>query len=151
MLTNVGLLRFFVRLSALLFALCLTHPQSLMASLLVDRQEDKHVANYILDSSMASLIMDGELWGRCPSSLVGHKMDLQAALFGSEYRKLSELPQTTSYVPRATNAYSWAKGVVEQSNTDVLYITPTVRNELMRAPQVSHAVLMHCIFLSVYM
>ena len=55
-------------------------------------------------------------------------------------------PKPPATSPRATNAYSWAKGVVEQSNTDVLYITPTVRNELMRAPQVSDAVLMHCIF-----
>ena len=86
-----------------------------MASLLVDCQEERHVANYVLDSSMASLILDGELWGRCPSSLVGHKTELQAALFGSEHCKLSELPQTTSYLPRATNAYSWAKGVVEQA------------------------------------
>ena len=73
-----------------------------MASLQVDHQEghsDKHVANYVLDSSMASLIMDGELWDRCPSSLVGHKVELQAALFGSESCKLSELPQTTSYLP----------------------------------------------------
>lgn len=115
-----------------------------MASLHVDHQEghsDKHVANYVLDSSMASLILDGELWGRCPSSLVGHKVELQAALFGNEGRKLSELPQATGYLPRATNAYSWAKGVVEQAaDMDVLFITPTVRNELMRAPQVSNAV-----------
>ena len=85
------------------FALLLTLiSPSLMASLQVDRQEghsDKHVAKYVIDSSMASLIMDGELWGRCPSSLVGHKVELQAALFGSESRKLSELPQTTSYLP----------------------------------------------------
>ena len=74
-----------------------------MASVLVDCQ-DKLVANYILDSSMASLIVDGELWGRYLSSLVRHKMDLQAALFGGEHCKLSELPQTTSYVLRATNA-----------------------------------------------
>ena len=110
-----------------------------MASLQVDRQEghcDEHVVKYMLDSSMASLVMDGELWSRCPSSLVGHKVDLQAALFRGDHVQLLELPQATSYLPRATNAYSWAKGVVEQVDTDVLFITPTVSNELMRAPQV---------------
>jgi hypothetical protein len=62
-----------------------------------------------------------------------------AALFGSDdHFKLLELPQTTSYIPRATNAYCWAKGVVEQADTDVLFIISTVCNELMRAPQVSH-------------
>ena len=88
-----------LRVFALLFALI---SPSLMASLQVDRQEghsDKHVAKYVLDSSMASLIMDRELWGRCPSSLVGHEVELQAALFGSESCKLSELPQTISYLP----------------------------------------------------
>jgi hypothetical protein len=106
----------------------------LIASLQVDRREgngDKHVvqvegqhvAKYVLDSSVASLVLDGELWGRCPSSLVGHKKDMQAALFGSDERiKLSELAQTTNYIPRAINAYSWAKGVVERADTDVLFI-----------------------------
>ena len=83
-----------LRVFALLFALI---SPSLMASLQVDYQEghsDKYVTKYVLNSSMASLIMDGELWGRCPSSLVGQKVELQVALFGSESHKLSELPQT---------------------------------------------------------
>ena len=82
------------------------------------------------------MILDGELWDRWPSSLVSYRVDLQAALFGGdERRKLSVLPSLTNYLPRV---YNWAKEAVKQAaGTDMLFITPTVQNELMRAQQVS--------------
>ena len=48
---------------------------------------------YLLDTSVASLILDGELWTRVPSTLVNHKADMQTELFhGREPRTLDGLP-----------------------------------------------------------
>ena len=88
---------------------------------------------YLLDTSVASLILDGELWTRYPSALVNHKADVQAELFhGREPRTLDGLPAKVS-LSRSINAWKWAELVAPGS----IYITPTVQNELMIAPQVS--------------
>ena len=70
---------------------------------------------YILDSSMVNMVLDRELWERCPSALVPHKLELQAALFcinqgqSGEYKPISTIVPHCHYLPKAINAYSWAK------------------------------------------
>ena len=68
----------------------------IMASLtLTEQKESQYVAKYVLDTSIAGLILDGELWNCCLSTVVGHKVELQAALSGEahgDHRKLSDLP-----------------------------------------------------------
>ena len=55
---------------------------------------------YILDSSVASLILDGELWFREPGVLVEFK-ELQAILFHSKSKTtLEDLEQHSSYMHR---------------------------------------------------
>ena len=99
------------------------------------------VNKYVLDSSVANLVLDGELWERCPCALVPYKIELQAALFcvegGREQRKIGDIVPHTQHLPRAISAYKWARGLQKAGNTNALFITPTVGNELMRAPQVS--------------
>ena len=91
---------------------------------------------YLLDTSVASLILDGELRTRFPSTLVNHKIDMQAELFhGREPRTLDGKGKSLS---RSINAWKWAELVA-------IYITPTIQNELMIAPQVSICVVM-CVF-----
>ena len=56
---------------------------------------------YLLDTSVASLILDGELWTRFPSTLVNHKKDMQAELFhGREPRTLEGLPAKVKSLKR---------------------------------------------------
>ena len=89
---------------------------------------------YLLDTSVASLILDGELWTRYPSALVNHKADVQAKLFhGRKPRTLDGLPAKVKSLSRSINAWKWAELVAPGS----IYITPTVQNELTIAPQVS--------------
>ena len=58
------------------------------------------IVKYVLNSSVTSLIMDDELWSHSPSSLIGYKVELQAALFREdEYHKVSELHPNTNYLP----------------------------------------------------
>ena len=99
------------------------------------------VNKYVLDSSVANLVLDGELWERCPCALVPYKVELQAALFcvegGGEQRKIGDIVPHTQHLPRAISAYKWARGLQQAGNTNALFITPTVGNELMRALQVS--------------
>ena len=91
---------------------------------------------YVLDTSVASLILDGELWTREPGVLVGYKKDLQTSLFHTEKKKtLTDLQQESMYLQRAVNAHAWAKSVIGTGRTKLL-LTPTVQVELALAPQV---------------
>lgn len=96
---------------------------------------------YVLDSSVVNLVLDGEMWDRCPSSLVAYKVELQAALFGGEAgekMKLKDLVQHTQYLPRAISAYRWARELQTSRQSGAhLFITPTVHDELIRSLQVS--------------
>ena len=107
----------------------------------LNRERMAVVNKYVLDSSVANLILDGELWERCPCALVPYKVELQAALFcvegGGEQRKIGDIVPHTQHLPRAISAYKWARGLQQAGNTNALFITPTVGNELMRALQVS--------------
>jgi hypothetical protein len=104
---------------------------------------------YVLDSSVANLILDGEMWDRCPSSLVAYKVELQAALFGGEggeRRKLKDIVEHTQYLPRAISAYRWAMELGTSRQPGTLYVTPSVHDELIRSLQVSfYRICMHLI------
>ena len=110
-------------------AATVTTERDLASSSPGSQDRDKSRVKYVLDSCVAGLILDGELWDHCLSSLVSYRVDLQAALFGGdERRKLSDLPSLTNYLPCAVSAYNWAKEAVEQAaGTEMLFITPTVQ------------------------
>ena len=85
------------------------------------------MASYFLDTSVASLILDGELFKRRPDLM---------------YRYMPELANSTSEevrqhdsIQRVIAAYGWCKQFTASGGK--LMITPTVMLELMSAPQVT--------------
>ena len=90
---------------------------------------------YILDTSVAGLILDGELWSREPERVVPYHKDLDAALAHTRSNmRLSDLTYSSSTVKRALDAWKWAEAIKQKDQR--LVITPTVRAELMEAGQV---------------
>lgn len=107
--------------------------------------------HYVLDTSVASLILDGCLWEWYPNVLVGYKSDLQAALFhqeeGAPRCALKDLPGHSLYLKRAINAYEWSKKITgsDISSRPRLLLTPTVCLELTMAPAVSTSIFLLCL------
>ena len=95
---------------------------------------------FVLDTSVASLILDGDLWERYPSVLLGYKADLQAALFHQEEeskrRMLKDLPTYSPYLQRAISAHNWSKKILSDGSPKLL-LPPTAQVELAMASQVS--------------
>ena len=93
------------------------------------------MVHYYLDTSVAGLILDGELFSRAPEKITfmpelkctSTKADLEAHP-GAERIKL---------------AYKWNRDFLGGGGR--LIITPTARVELMSAPQVSYKSLLFCI------
>ena len=94
---------------------------------------------YILDTSVATLMLDGELWSREPGRLVCYHTDLQATLLHQDSKMtLSDLERTSSTVQWAIHAWKWTQSLIQtQKNTGTkLLVTPTAQNELLDALQV---------------
>jgi hypothetical protein len=89
---------------------------------------------YILDTSVAGLILDGELWSREPGRVIPYHKDLGAALAHTgPNMSFSDLTRSSSIVKRSLDAWKWAETVNQKDER--LVITPTVRAELMEAGQ----------------
>ena len=100
---------------------------------------------YVLDTSVASLILDGELWSREPGLVVRYHTDLQATLLRPDLKMvLSDLEQTHT-VKRSMSAWKWAQDMIKnQETTGVrLVVTPTVQSELTSAMQVCCKLYIH--------
>ena len=86
----------------------------------------------LVDTSLASLIMDGELWKRSPADLRHYRQDL----IGQEPEK------TSTNLQRSIAAHSWAHSLrCSNKYRADLRITPTVMDELTDARQVSSILL----------
>ena len=108
--------------------------------------------SYILDTSVAKLILDGELWSREPGLLVRYHTDLQATLLHPDSKMTFRGLEGTSFtVQRAINAWKWAQNVIQtqQGTGTKLLVTPTVQNELLDALQVCTCMYIHSIGFSV--
>ena len=100
---------------------------------------------YVMDTSVASLILDGELWSREPGLLVRYHKDLEASLLHPDSKMVLRDLEQTHTVKRSVSAWKWAQDVVEnQGTTGVrLVITPTVQSELTDAMQVCCKLCVH--------
>ena len=89
---------------------------------------------YLLDSSVATLILDGELWEREPYTLMGHRKELRLQI---EQTKISlrELEKKSGTLRRSLAAYRFMKHR-QALGAQPLLITPTVGLELSRSKKV---------------
>ena len=82
----------------------------------------------LVDTSLASLVMDGELWKRSPADLRHYRQDV----IGQEPEK------TSTNLQRSIAAHSWAHSLRFSNKYRAdLRITPSVMDELTDARQVS--------------
>ena len=91
--------------------------------------------SFLLDTSVASLILNGELWERSPATLMGSKPDIYAAWrLGDE--DLSETPRHHLELDKSIKAFAWAVKRRENGSPP-LYLSPTVQEELQKTKQVA--------------
>ena len=92
-------------------------------------------SNFFLDTNVASLILDGELWNRSPSTLMGHRKELVPAWEMAQHH-LQSVPKFNLELARSVSAFSWAQQRFA-SKSPPLLLSPTVQHELSAASQVS--------------
>jgi hypothetical protein len=85
---------------------------------------------YLLDSSVATLILDGELWGREPYTLLGHRKELRLQLEQTRV-SLQELENKSATLRRSLAAFRFVQQR-QAAGSPPLLITPTVGLELSR-------------------
>ena len=91
--------------------------------------------SFLLDTSVASLILNGELWERSPATLMGSKPDIYAAWrLGDE--DLSKTPRHHLELEKSTKAFAWAVKRRENGSPPI-YLSPTVQEELQKTKQVT--------------
>ena len=91
--------------------------------------------SFLLDTSVASLILNGELWERSPATLMGSKPDTYAAWrLGDE--DLSKTPCHHLELEKSTKAFAWAVKRRENGSPPI-YLSPTVQEELQKTKQVA--------------
>lgn len=91
---------------------------------------------YLLDSSVATLILDGELWNREPYTLLGHRKELRLQLELTVHKmSLCDLEVRSGTLRRSVAAFNFIKQR-QASGTQPLLITPTVGLELSRSKKV---------------
>ena len=92
--------------------------------------------HYILDSSVVTYVLDGDLWSRKLATIVRYRTELHYSHFSME-----RWAEEEDSIKLAVATLKWAR---EMSVGGIkLWITPTVKNELSCAPQVlyNHAIL----------
>ena len=88
---------------------------------------------YVLDSNVATLILDGELWERSSASLIYYRPSYYGdALRKADYRPMEAFHHSLQ-LRRSVKAYEWAKSRVER-HLPPLLIPP---RELSLSSQVS--------------
>ena len=85
---------------------------------------------YMLDTNIATLILDGELWNRSPSTMMSYRPEFFAAV--QEATNYQDAYKYNSVLSRSIQAYKWATKYDKP-----LIISATVQMELDFAPQVS--------------
>ena len=87
------------------------------------------MAHYYLDTSVAGLILDGELFSRAPEKMAAFMPELKFAGTKAEL-------EAHGGADRIKLAYKWSREFLGGGGR--LMITPTARVELISAPQVSY-------------
>ena len=85
------------------------------------------MTHYILDSSVATHVLDGDLWSRKPATITRYRTELKYSQFPMERWE-------EDCIKFAVAALKWARDISVGGIR--LWITPTVENELSCAPQV---------------
>ena len=63
---------------------------------------------YFLDTNVASFILDGELWERSPSTLMGARPEL-VAVWRLAQKRIEDVPVHNEELSRSVSAYTWVK------------------------------------------
>lgn len=87
------------------------------------------MAHFYLDTSVAGLILDGELFSRAPEKMAAFMPELKFASTKAELDAHAE-------ADRIKLAYKWSREFL--GGGGCLMITPTARVKLISAPQVSY-------------
>ena len=89
---------------------------------------------YLLDTCVASLVLNGELWEQSPFTMMGCKPDVYAAwrLAGES---LESTPNKHEELLKSVKAHAWTQQRLA-NNSPLLYLSPTVLEELGQSPQV---------------
>ena len=90
------------------------------------------IDTYLLHSTVATLVLDGELWEREPYALVGQHENLLLQL---ENMSLRELEEKSGMLRRSLAAFQFTRRR-QASGAQPLLITPTVGLELSRCQKV---------------
>ena len=90
--------------------------------------------SFLLDTCVATLILNGELWDRSPATLMSSRVDMYAAWRLSN-EDLKTAPDHHLELNKSIKAYRW---VVERQEKGAppLYLSPTVQEELQHTEQV---------------
>ena len=91
---------------------------------------------YLLDSSVATLILGAELWQTEPYTLLGHRKELGLQLEQTKM-SLQQLETTSGTLKRSFAAYRFMKRRQTAGEAPLL-IPPTVGLELSRSKKVSY-------------
>lgn len=94
---------------------------------------------YLLDSSVATLILDGELWDRVPYTLLGHRKELRLQLEQTKV-SLQQLETKSITLQRSIAAFRFVQRRQAAGSTPLL-ITPTVGLEVSRSKKVSWSII----------
>ena len=97
------------------------------------------MAEFIVDTNIASYILDGELWERAPSGLMRGHPELHAC-WKMAQGDLLAMPSRHDPLHRSIVAYEWFK-----DSKPTLVLLLTAQTELSVAPQVRKKKLCHII------
>ena len=90
--------------------------------------------SFLLDTCVASLILNGELWKRSPATLMQSRVDVYAA-WRLANEDISATPQHNLELEKSIKAHRWALERCERGSPS-LYLSPTVQEELAKTQQV---------------
>ena len=91
--------------------------------------------SYLLDTSVSSYILNGELWQRQPAMLMAHRQDVYAAWRLAD-ESLADTINHHEELQKSVTAYAWVQERVRNGGPP-LYLSPKVQDELSLTSQVS--------------
>ena len=94
---------------------------------------------YLLDSSIGTLILDGELWDREPYTLLGHRKELRLQIEQTKV-SLQELETKSMTLQWSLAAFRFVQQR-QAAGCPPLLITPTVGLELSRSKKASWSII----------
>lgn len=91
---------------------------------------------YLLDTCVATFVLDSELWHRSPPTLMEYRRELYAAWsLAGEPKEVGDAIPFNENLAKAVKAFEWVQRRI-QANSPPLLLCPTVEEELNHTPQV---------------